>query len=38
MVIHRDIGPDNYNLVSAGRDELAVAHVDLLAVRAFVHY
>ena len=38
MVIHRDIGPNNYNLISAGRDELAVAHVDLLAVRALVHY
>jgi hypothetical protein len=38
VVIHRDIGPNNYNLISAGRDELTVAHVDLLAVRALVHY
>jgi len=37
-VIHCDIRPDNYNLISAGRDELAVAHVDFLAVRAFVNY
>ena len=37
IVIHRDLGPDNYDLVSAGRDQLAVGDVDFLVLHAIVH-
>jgi len=36
MMIHRDVWPDNYDLISAGRDQLAVAYVDLLIVHALL--